>query len=442
MSFQPGTNTTFEEIKKQSEELTKAKNFAGALPLCEKLCTEYSDKCSEWEWWRYGQCLRKAKRNAEALDACRKAYTLNKVHKAIRGLYAWSIFDCEIKGKETLVEADLSKAVEGIGKLTSSDDPMSPYAPAVFALVDHLEKQGKTEKMLHWTSKLKPESLSTEASSFKTKEGKLVKVASHREKWYSLHTKALLENDKHDECAELCKKALEELSVFHNDNDIWFKRRIAKCEMHRKNYDTALKLFEEIHQKKKDWFVQFDIAGVHLAKNDKTKAMKYALNAALSPAAIEFKGDLFLFLANLMSESGEAENAALHLLLNIRIREEKKWKVSDDLHNKATQFGVDLTDSRTSEQLHQVVKKIWEQRIGALDPPQTGRIKKILENGKGGFIETADGNSFYFSMKSVVGSSKNAVIGADVTFNLEDGFDKKKNIPSKVAVNIHLKKMV
>jgi len=65
-----------------------------------------------------------------------------------------------------------------------------------------------------------------------------------------------------------------------------------------------------------------------------------------------------------------------------------------------------------------------------------GKIKKILPDGKAGFIETEDNKSYYFKTKDFVSKKDKLTIGQKVNFYLEDSFDVKKNQMTKCTVNI------
>jgi len=54
-----------------------------------------------------------------------------------------------------------------------------------------------------------------------------MELASSRENWYALKTKALMELGLRDECYLYSKKALSDLTNFHYNNDSRFARRIA-----------------------------------------------------------------------------------------------------------------------------------------------------------------------------------------------------------------------
>jgi hypothetical protein len=84
------------------------------------------------------------------------------------------------------------------------------------------------------------------------------------------------------------------------------------------------------------------------------------------------------------------------------------------------------------------IRRLWED-IKYEDQEQfTGTIRSILPNGKAGFVEAEPRKSYFFSRKDFKGKDDQFVAGALVTFYLVDGFDTKKGIATRNAVNVRL----
>lgn len=420
----------------EADNLRKAGEYKEALLIYESLWVHHRDKCDEWVPWGYAYCLRKIGQTKEALDACRQAYQLNGKNNIVTNLYAWCIFDTEIKGKEKFVEQDLERAVLGIEQLVDVKDKFSPYVSAVFKLVELLEEQGKVQRMLQWTAKLKPQDLSTETSSFTRKDGKTVKVSSHREKWYSLHTKALLENEQFDECIRVSQEALQAFPEFHYDNDVWFKWRIALSKKAKGEKSVALSMLNELLPKKKESFVFYEIARLEYELKNVEKAYELVIKGAMAPGSPEFKGNIYLLLGQIVQSKGDQSTAALHGQLAMKVRLEKDWKISDDLRKDLTSLGASEGDHRSSEELERILLGYWRKQMKALTPELKGTVKTLLPNGNAGFVRGEDGKEYHFRMKDVKGDSKKIAPGITVTFALEDGFNKKKGVSTKVAVSV------
>ena len=74
------------------------------------------------------------------------------------------------------------------------------------------------------------DSLDTECRTIEVEQKgkkKPMELASSKEDWYAVKTKALFETKNYQECFELSKKALESFEKFHYSNEVWFARRIA-----------------------------------------------------------------------------------------------------------------------------------------------------------------------------------------------------------------------
>ncbi len=97
------------------------------------------------------------------------------------------------------------------------------------------------------------------------------------------------------------------------------------------------------------------------------------------------------------------------------------------------------------EQLHEFnekkyiksLRKIWESEKWDSGNIIEGIIDNLLPNGQSGFISTKN-KRYYFLTKEFKGKKEQLIPGLKVSFYLGEGFDKKKNIETKVAVNIKL----
>jgi YHS domain-containing protein len=126
------------------------------------------------------------------------------------------------------------------------------------------------------------------------------------------------------------------------------------------------------------------------------------------------KINTFIVLKNVLEKGGKTEEVRLHSDFIEKIKR-KDENLDNDLAN---------------------LKKVWNA-LKFNDREQfSGTIKSILPNGKAGFVETDKGKSYYFSLREFKGNPKKAVLGAKVTFYLEEGFDAKKDRKTMTAVKI------
>lgn len=270
--------------------------------------------------------------------------------------------------------------------------------------------------------------------------GKKVKreFASDREKWYYYKTKALYELGKYQECIQIGERALQEIKKFHHDYDIWIKRCIALSNGFLGNRKEAISQLEKVYQVKKEWYILAEIAKLYLEEDNYPKAMSYAATGLQSPIGIEKKINLVFLMGVILEKSNEIELAYKHYLLAKLTRVENNWKIPAELGQSIARLQKELNNhaSPNQKQLLLELRHYWQ----SLSLPSTeqerkeGKIVKILhanEKGVDGFIESKDGNSYYFRSSADNPLSASLKVGRRVSFeveNLADGKLRSKNI--------------
>ncbi|MDR0981880.1 MAG: hypothetical protein LBM07_01375 [Culturomica sp.] len=403
--------TETEMLRQQANTFHSEKNFAEALPLYRSLWEGFREDCNEWDGWRYAFCLKQLKRYKDALNVCREVYKINHTFEPNNGLYAWCIYYTEISPEPIKDEIIFYRAANAVTNLTRQDDKYSAYTVTVFKILNYLigKASYQTDKILEWTEKLNPELLDTETFSFTDRNGEQRELASKKEQYYAWRSKALLEKGRWDECMELCNKALETVSPLHYDNDVWFRWRIGLCYEGKGLYAEALAQQLELLRRKKEWFIQREIAEQLHRQGKHKEALQYALDAALNSGDLDKKAGLFNTMADILKALGMNEEA------------QTQRELAGALHEHAEHPPI------------QEAKRLWSRLKFADRQLLSGVIKTILPNGKAGFIETASHKSYYFRLKDCKGK---AAVGQKVKFYLEKGFDAKKNKETENAVEV------
>lgn len=325
-----------------------------------------------------------------------------------------------------------------------ADDPYSKYTPCVrviFNVVKRLEGYQNTEeiiqKRLYWLGHLDPSRLNGQGGSFRNPEGKIRDVASERETWYSYMSRALLGGDRHEECIALCEQALNQISEFHYDNDIWFGRRIAEAKSKLGHTEEALKAYKKLVVKKPEWFLYYDIACLTHKLGQDDEALHYAAEAALARSPLHFKTDLFLLLAILLRDGGQHDLAKQHAQLASSTRSEEGWAAKGKRLQLFQEFGVEIEDGPPAKNLARDLKQHWREWRTETLPRHEGEIDWVHHEKPFGFIK-ADGlnDSVFFQLRSFNGPKERLVGGTHVTFLIKESFDKKKGRMSTQAVEI------
>ena len=159
--------------------------------------------------------------------------------------YSWALYQLYVKNPED--ETDLLEAVELITELLdqedhSKKDGICAYTLSMMKLLDYFYKQKDYENIIIWADKLNPDYLSKKTSTFTTNDGREVKLASNKEKYYNWLSKSFQEVQDYEECLAVSKKALDSLTKFTNNSDIWFKWRISNF-LTKSNCNLSIKIF-------------------------------------------------------------------------------------------------------------------------------------------------------------------------------------------------------
>jgi tetratricopeptide (TPR) repeat protein len=341
--------------------------------------------------------------------------------------------------KEKISDEDrFLKAGMGIMKISRQNDQYSPYTLAVFKILNYLSEKPNypADKIAEWTEKLNPEQLDATPFAFTDKDGNLKEIASKKEQYYMWRTKALLEKGLFDECLKTCQKALDEFEKLHYGNEIWFAWRIALCYEGLEKSDIALEKLIALLNKKKEWFIQKEIAGIYFLRNDLKHALKYAVDSALNSDNSDKKLSLYKLLAGILKGKNQIEEARKHIEWVYHTKRLNDHRIDDETRKLVDIFQIDITKNVDMKELKNDLKNIWEKLKYDSQEQFSGVIKSILPNGKAGFVETEGKKSYYFQFRDFKGSHNLIVLGQKVTFFLEEGFDVKKNRKTENATNL------
>jgi tetratricopeptide (TPR) repeat protein len=430
-------------FSKQADELRKQGKFNEACEMYARTFQEEPAKCDKWTAWGYAYCLRKSGAKKESLLLCREALQTWPDFQILRNLYAWNLFDDfsddkSSDAKQPANDRELIAKAELVLDNSSPEDEKSPYVPTVFRVLKSLKSKVpyNANLILEWLDKLDYNKLDETCRSFDNGRGRSFNIASRKEEYLSIKTKALLRAGCFSECRDLSEKALNDLKSFNYDNDVWFKSRIAYCHHQEGNLETSLQLYQEILQKKPEWFIHKEVAAVFLDMNQPEKALKHCVSGCLGFGDATKKVGLFLLLAEILEKVGNSELAAQHVKLVYAIRKVNGWKVDAHLMSLQQKYGILETEDLAVNGLLKTLRREWEGLRFSENSKKYGRVKSILPTGNAGFIQQDNGGTFFFRVNDFKGSRSLLEAGLEVSFYLEDGFDRKKNKPTKVAVNI------
>jgi len=270
--------------------------------------------------------------------------------------------------------------------------------------------------------------LSLECNSFEIK-GKMTEQASDKEKWYSEKSKALFELKNFQECYDISNEVLEVIDNFHYSNDLWFARRIALSKKELVgNINEVIDNLKLIYKKKKDWFIQKEIAELYFEINDIDNAFKNAISAINNKGKLEFKIGLMFLIGKILKIKNELDLSYQYFLLVKKIREENQWRLPDELINEID--NLKINKEYETEQLIEKLKNYWTSFLPKKEIKQ-GKIIRILhdnERGKNGFI-SCENQEHYFAIPTHINFidkiEENIKVGFEI-IKLQDGRERAK----------------
>lgn len=268
---------------------------------------------------------------------------------------------------------------------------------------------------------------------------KPMELASDKENWFAFKTKALFETGQYQECFEISKKGLETFEKFHYSNEIWFARRIALSKKHLGNSEEALNELLQILKRKKDWFIQTEIAEIYKESGDFDNAFKYSIDAINNFGDIEYKVGLIVLIANILENKQEKELASKHYMLSKLLRQQEAWNVPQSLEYSIQSLGFPQISLEQLPNLKRDLQNYWNtfkpKRNQRFDNNQTtnqnlkGEIVRILndnEKGKDGFISNGS-KQYYFSVSANFHLTPDISVGQKVTYEVLPPIENKRD---------------
>lgn len=419
------------DLRTRANELRKSGVFEDAAALYEVLWKDEAH--NEWDGWGYAFCLHKLHRTEEALDICRQVYRIAPDMPQVRQVYAWCVYDLEIALEEVHDVNRFLKAASGILKLVDQSDKFAPYTSTVLKVCRQLQQRNRNQDVLTWLDRLDAGLLSNEPFTITGKNGRDRKVPSDLQRYYTFRVKALNAMNRHDECRACVDEALEAVPVFVNDGDIWLLRLKALSLVAQGDLDTAFADLEELLHRKATWFLYNDLAGLAWRQGDRDTAWQYLLHALLDKTPAELRINVFQQAAEWHLKEGRTRDAALHVSLVLGIRKERGWPVRPGLQALSRSLNVSDQNLESSSSLLKSLRSAWQKNLEKLEPRNRGTVDRILDDGCSGFVQTGDGNRYYFKSRSLQGLLRQ---GMEVSFRTEPGYDRKRDRPTVNAVDV------
>ncbi len=349
--------------------------------------------------------------------------------------YAWDLYFVKIKDNEFTdeLEENAKKIINTVSQKDNSKvNKPCPYTLTVIKLMKKYTESEQYLDVLRWASKLKGELLSNQ--HFKPNDE--VTMNSNKENYYLQTTKALLEIENYDQTINYCQQALVTIPEFNNNNDIWFKLRIAKSYKELGDYDDSIDFLKDILKTKQDWYISRDMAENYFFKEEFDESLKWAAKAILArDGKLESKVKMFSLIGDILEIKGFEDESIINKYMYYVIRNAKDWPIDDELKDLLSNYGLDL-ENKDFMSLFNEYKNMWVSLKYFGQERQYGVIDKVFDNGKSGFIKS-NGKPYYFYTSEFMDDKSFIYEGTEVSFYLEDAYNKSKDEMVKNAVNIY-----
>lgn len=351
-----------------------------------------------------------------------------------------TFLDDEDESKDTInYNLDKNELVDKISEvITLLSRNINNYSKSVISnLFTIVLKSEKKKPAPNWRlvnefcNKIDRENLSKDCSTIKVeRKGQLkdMELASDFENWYAYKTKALTKLGEWQECFDLSKEALDKIENFHYSNDVWFSRRVALSKRNIGcNIDETIEELQMILKKKREWFIQKELAELYFEKGNIEFAFKQAMDSMNNFGKLESKVNLLQLIGKILRQQNKLELSFKHFSLSKLIKQQEETKLPQKLFDEIRTFSFPEIQQTDFKNLKNELQKYWDsfktQQTKTFDKPKDnlrGEIAEIRndnERGKDGFIKSTD-KRYYFSVNPNYHSISKIVVGAKVLFEV------------------------
>ncbi len=391
---------------------TQAKNIiesspAEAIRLYETMWRDFNDEFNAWDGFYLLKAMRKTLiTNSEVLDEIVERF---KDNEKVTGMYSWYIYDKYIKqaDKATLFKNEqvIRKSFQ-IAKQKDQHESRQfpcPFTISVFKLADaHSENLFNARKVNELLDYLNPELLSSVPRKLQSEERGEVELASDKEQYYSLKTKALFKLSDYNKCLELCDIAMNTITKYHYNNDLWFKMRKGICYEKLGDSEKGESILNELLSTKvgsDKWFLYRDIAEIYYGQSNYEKAWIYAVNAAYYGNEPQYMINLYLLQTRILYKLNRKEEGALLAKLLCAIIKENNWSIKPEFSKLFTFYNINSNEIDAVEEYFRKAKEFWSNERYSGIKREKGQIIWVHNDGKKGKIKSVTGAIVFFAKK-------------------------------------------
>lgn len=283
--------------------------------------------------------------------------------------------------------------------------------------------------LYHWNNRLNINELKTEPNVI-TLDGKIRTLPSEIERYYSTKSKCELKLNFNEHCIATCDEALNS-SCFENFvYREWFYFRKAKSLKALEKFDEAIEVLKPILIKNTNSYFKLLLGDIFILKGEKEKGLFYYCDGLYRKEPLDKKVRIIEAVGDLLLEK-DPKIAKEHYILTKNLREKNSWSISDDLDKKINHIEILINENEVEKNCKEQWRKIYTNNL----EKATGKIARLI-NPRAGIIKMENGE-IYFEKSDLINYNE-CKIGVNVSFNIIESYDKKKNRLSNKAINIKI----
>ena len=397
------------DLEQQAKTL-KDSNPSEAIKIYHEIWKDYNSEFNGWDAFFTIQTLRKIDCSNADID-----WALELADKfpeeRVANLLGWLVFDKLVKHakKQEIInnESKILKMAQIVPQknLREDDSYPCPITISLFKLTDiYSENLFNASKINEALALLNPDYLNTKSRTIETETRGEIELASDYEKYYALKTKSYYKLSEYDLCIESCNEALNTITEFHYNNDLWFKMRIALSEDKLGNHEKGEDLLQEILKSKAGsdkWFLYRDISEIYFEQKEYNKAWKLAVEATYYGNEPHFLIGLFLLQAKILFKLNRVDDGKLLAELIAAILKENKWGEKQEYIRLFDFYRINIQEIDSVANLFSKTQTFWNNERYRNIPISNGTIISVHKNGKIGRIKDELGIVISFHKKDL-----------------------------------------
>jgi len=358
---------------------------------------------------RIGNSLRKLNQQAAFVEKINElGFDLLKGNNFVLQNYIWCLYDIKIKTYEISDDVEAYKQfvtasniiVDNCVQLPLEEGFKNPYILTIKKYIRILKNKSSVNhhEVLKWISKLNPDLLSMTPYIINDEDGNEFSVASDKEFFYYIRSKALEKTGNYQECAECCDLGIKifEGQKLHYRNHIWFVARKFYCKCMLNLNIEEIKNYEKIVRNYKFWYMYHKLSNLYFRIGETRTALIYSLKAFLSDKFDPEKMiNLFYDIGMLLEANGKNDYAKLYYHCTTHYRSKFRWHINEELRFIINQKNIDYNANVNQHKL----RKTTVDLLLTYEKFEKGRITEINRGKKFGFITYSLNKKMHFKLK-------------------------------------------